>query len=53
MLEPIQARRAELLADPGELQRLIAVGAEKAEAMAAPVYARAREAMGFLARQGE
>ncbi len=50
VLEPIQARRAELLADPGELQRLIAVGAEKAEAIAAPVYARAREAMGFLAR---
>jgi tryptophanyl-tRNA synthetase len=50
LLEPIQARRAELLADPAELMRLIAVGADKAQAIASPVLARAKQAMGFLPR---
>ncbi len=50
LLEPIQARRAELLADPAELMRLIGVGADKAQAIASPVLARAKDAMGFLPR---
>jgi tryptophanyl-tRNA synthetase len=48
LLRPVQARRAEVLADPGELQRLIRLGAEKAAAVAGPVYERAHTAVGFL-----
>ncbi len=49
LLEPVQARRAELLADPAELSRIIAIGADKAQAVAAVTLARAKDAMGFLA----
>ena len=48
MLEPIAARKAELDADPAELARIIAAGADKAEAVACETLARAKEAMGFL-----
>jgi len=46
-LVPIQERYAELSADPAELDRLIAVGADKAEAIAALVLHRANEAIGL------
>lgn len=49
LLEPIQARHAELASDPGEVTRQLALGAEKARAVAAPKLARAKEAVGFLA----
>jgi len=48
-LQPIQARFVELADDPGETARLLASGAAKARAVAAPVLARARANMGFLA----
>ena len=48
LLRPVQARRAEVLADPGELQRLVRLGAEKAAEVAGPVYERAHRAVGFL-----
>ncbi len=48
VLEPIQARYAELAADPGEVSRALAVGAAKATAIAAPTLARARAALGLL-----
>ena len=48
MVSPIAARRAELVADPAELARIIANGADKAEAVASVTLARAKEAMGFL-----
>ena len=48
MLEPIAARKAELDADAAELARIIAAGADKAEAVACVTLARAKEAMGFL-----
>ena len=48
MLAPIQARFAELQADPAETQRLLAIGADKANEVAANVFTRARENMGFL-----
>ena len=48
MLEPIAAKKAELDADPAELARIIAAGADKAEAVASGTLARAKEAMGFL-----
>jgi tryptophanyl-tRNA synthetase len=46
-LVPIQERYATLVADPAELDRLLAVGADKAEAIAAPVLHRATTAMGL------
>jgi tryptophanyl-tRNA synthetase len=47
-LEPIQQRHAELMADPAELARLLALGADRARAQADPVLARARQAMGLV-----
>ena len=48
LLEPIQARYAELTGDRGELQRLLRVGAEKAREASAPTLARMYDAMGFV-----
>ena len=48
VLEPVQRRRAELLADPAELDRIIARGAGKASEVAAMTVQRAKDAMGFL-----
>jgi tryptophanyl-tRNA synthetase len=47
LLTPIQARYKELRADPAELQRLLAMGAEKARASSAPTLALMYERMGF------
>jgi tryptophanyl-tRNA synthetase len=49
LLAPIQVRLAELRADPGEVERLLSTGADKARSIAAPVLARAREAIGLIA----
>lgn len=48
-LEPIQARFAELRADPGELTGILAKGAAKAHAIAAETLALAHERVGFVA----
>jgi tryptophanyl-tRNA synthetase len=48
-LRPIRERYEELAADPGEVERLLAEGADRARAIAAPTLDRAREAMGLLA----
>ena len=48
VLEPVQLRRSELLADPAELDRIIARGAEKASEVAAVTVRRAKESMGYL-----
>jgi tryptophanyl-tRNA synthetase len=48
LLEPIQARYAELRADEGELRRLLRVGADKAREASAPTLRRMVEAMGFV-----
>jgi len=50
VLEPIQARYREIRDDPAELARLLAVGAEKARAAAAPTLAQMYERMGFVQR---
>jgi tryptophanyl-tRNA synthetase len=50
LLAPVQARYAELSADPGQLTAALATGAAKAQAMAAPTLRRAREAVGLLPR---
>lgn len=48
MVRPIQARHAELAADPGEVARLLGVGATRAAEIAAPTLERAKDAMGLL-----
>jgi tryptophanyl-tRNA synthetase len=47
-LAPIKARTEELLEDPAELDRLLAVGAAKAREIAVPVLAEVYERVGFL-----
>ncbi|HJR24979.1 MAG TPA: tryptophan--tRNA ligase [Acidimicrobiales bacterium] len=49
-LRPFQARYAELSADPAEVDRIIARGADKAQAIASVTLARAMAAMGLLPR---
>jgi tryptophanyl-tRNA synthetase len=47
-LAPIRERHAALMADPAELDRLMALGAQRARAIAAPVLAEAKRRMGLL-----
>jgi len=49
---PIQQRAAEVLADPAELGRVLADGAERARAVAAPTLAAAYDKIGFLPPAG-
>ena len=48
---PVQTRCAELIADPGYVEDVLAKGADKAQAVAAETLARAKDAMGFLPRR--
>ena len=48
LLDPIRVRYEELRADPGELERMLAVGAEKARAASAPTLEKMYERMGFV-----
>lgn len=48
LLAPVQARFAELEADPAETTRLLGTGAEKARAIAAQTLTRAKSNIGFL-----
>jgi tryptophanyl-tRNA synthetase len=50
LLAPIQARHRELRADPVELQRLLALGADKAREESAPTLRTMYERMGFVPR---
>jgi tryptophanyl-tRNA synthetase len=50
LLRPVQERYAELVADETELRRILASGADKAQAIAAATLARARTAVGLLPR---
>jgi len=45
---PIRARVAELLADPAELQAVLAAGAERAREVSAATLGRVYERLGFL-----
>jgi tryptophanyl-tRNA synthetase len=47
MLDPIRTRYEELRADPEELRRLLALGADKAREASAPTLAAMYERMGF------
>jgi tryptophanyl-tRNA synthetase len=51
-LRPVRERYAELAADPGEVERILAVGAAKAEAIAERTMERVRTATGILLPAG-
>ncbi|MBS1846762.1 MAG: tryptophan--tRNA ligase [Actinobacteria bacterium] len=51
-VRPVRSRRAELLDDPTHLLTILADGAVRADAIAAPIVRRAEDAMGFLLRRG-
>ena len=46
-IAPIRERRVELLADPRRIEEILAAGAERARAIARPVLAETRAAMGL------
>ncbi len=48
LITPIQQRYRDLVADPGETTRLLAIGSAKASDIAAATLARARDALGLL-----
>lgn len=48
LVRPIQRRVAEILDDPAELDRVLAIGAEQAEAVAAATLAQAYDRVGLL-----
>ncbi|MEV7546873.1 tryptophan--tRNA ligase [Streptomyces sp. NPDC089915] len=48
LLRPLQERHAELASDPGEVERVLREGAERARGLARPVVDRAYEAIGLL-----
>ena len=50
-IEPFQSRMAELLADPGEIDRLLAEGSAKARLVAADVLERFHDRLGLLPRR--
>ena len=47
LLAPIRARRAEFLADKGELTRILAEGTRRAQAVTGEVLAQVRQALGL------
>ena len=51
-LQPARDRYAELSADPAEVERLLAVGGDRARAIAADTMATVRERVGFLPTPG-
>jgi tryptophanyl-tRNA synthetase len=48
--EPIRARTLDLLADPAELDRMLAVNADRAGQIAEATLTRVYDAVGFLPR---
>ena len=48
VLAPITRRMNELMGDPAEIDRILLAGAEKADAIASPIVAEAREIMGMI-----
>ncbi|MHB8592907.1 MAG: tryptophan--tRNA ligase [Acidimicrobiales bacterium] len=52
LLEPVRRRHAELSADPGQVEKVLADGAAKARAVAGPTLDRAMRAAGLLAPAG-
>ena len=50
LLDPVKRRYEELRTDPGELERLLRIGAEKAAGESAPTLATMYDRMGFVKR---
>lgn len=48
LARPVRSRHVELMRDPGEVERLLAHGADRARAIAAPTLEAAKRAMGLL-----
>jgi tryptophanyl-tRNA synthetase len=51
VLSPIRARTLELVQNPAHLDKLMTEGAGRAEAIAAPILQKVRDAIGFLPRK--
>jgi tryptophanyl-tRNA synthetase len=51
-VRPLQERYAALEADPAEVARILEVGADRAQELAAAVMVRVRDAVGLLPRRG-
>jgi tryptophanyl-tRNA synthetase len=51
VLSPIRSKALDLIQSPAHLDKLMAEEAERAEAVAAPVLRKVREAVGFLPRK--
>ena len=51
-LRPVQERYRELAADPGQVAKLLAEGADRARSIASVTVARAKAAVGLLAAEG-
>ncbi len=51
MLRPVQERQAVIAGDPGEVERVLRAGAERARSVAAPTYRAAAGAMGLLVEE--
>ena len=49
-LTPFRERTNELLGDPAELDRILAIGAERAETIAAETLATVYDRIGFVPR---
>ena len=49
-LRPLQERYRDLIADPGEIARLLGIGAEKAQAVASKTLGAVYERLGFVRR---
>jgi tryptophanyl-tRNA synthetase len=49
-LAPVNAEMNRLLTDPAEIDRILATGAGKAQAIAAPIVTRVKDIVGFLNR---
>jgi tryptophanyl-tRNA synthetase len=48
MVRPIQERHADLASDPGEIERVLKQGADRAREISVPTLARAKAAIGLL-----
>jgi tryptophanyl-tRNA synthetase len=53
LLAPVRQRAAELRADLGEVERILSLGAARAQEVAAVTYTRAARAMGLLGNPGD
>jgi tryptophanyl-tRNA synthetase len=51
LFEPFQRRHRELMADPGEIERVLQVGADKARVVASKTLPQVYERVGFLPRE--